>query len=56
MNEENEISLTQNTGKERHNLITQGEDIITIQKARKNIIHKSEFYEKKLLKNSTNIN
>ena len=56
MNEENEISITQNTGKERQNLITQGEDIITIQKARKNVMHKSDFYEKKLLKNSGNIN
>ena len=56
MNDENEISITQNTGKERQNLITQGEDIITIQKARKNIVHKSDFYEKKLLKNSGNIN
>ena len=54
MTDENEISLTQNTGKDRQNLLTQEEEVITIQKNRKRIINNNDFYEKKLLKNSSN--
>ena len=58
---ENEISpqnsITQHTGKDRNNLITQEEEMITIQKKhRKNLMYNGEFYEKKLLQNSSNNN
>ena len=46
MTDENEISLTQNTGKDRQNLLTQEEEVITIQKNRKRIINNNDFYEK----------
>ena len=58
---ENEISpqnsITQHTGKDRNNLITQEEEMITIQKKhRKNLMYNGEFYEKRLLQNSSNNN
>ena len=58
MKDENEISFTQNTGKEHQNLITQDEDIISIQKKRKNLENNNNFYEKNLLSknNKSNIN
>ena len=54
--DENEISITQNTGKDRHNLITQEEDIINIEKKRKKLINDDQIYEKNLLKNNLNDN
>ena len=56
MVDSNEISITQNTGKEHANLITQqqDEDIVTIQKNRKKVIDNNDFYEKNnLLKKSS---
>ena len=56
MIDSNEISITQNTGKEHANLITQQqeEDIVTIQKNRKKVIDNNDFYEKNnLLKKSS---
>ena len=51
----NEISLTQNTGKEQANLITQNqdEDIAIIHKNRKKVIDNGNLFEKNLLKKSS---